>query len=616
MPPSNSSLVLSDAVLERLPFLRNSNVRFCDFGNVQITENAAIEPIEQQLERQQQLPPAGPASSAPVDDRVANKPPQQEGPPKPKVFSGVVVVTDEILAIASFPANTQPPLQMKHADIFGVSRDGASVIVRCSKEIKLTLSKVDAFIVHMIGIQDRNISRTLRLAGDPSSAPPGRHHHHHHHVGATGSPAAGGPLSPVAMDANSVRRALALAEEVAGVSSGAADASMERLWGVIRLGRGSHRAGPPTTELDEGSDASSVQTVQHVAESPREDLSHVDSPTRKGGDGGAGGPGAADGGGKRTPRAGALDSTSGADEDDDDDLPAYAEEAAVPPLLTDAASLRRRLWYFFMYYDHSRLSNIDELVRVHGVGDAKQLMKELEGTYGPEPHRFRWSIRDQTIYQREINSQLRAQLARAQDELLLLKENPHEKSTAVARVMARKEQLVAQMMGDPTHTALAAANPASPLNARRPGEAVASPKDNWRDIFSSVAGSGGGPASPTSSALEAQQAVRKMYHVISFHDVVQPPARAEQEWTLIVAGAFWAQLKQQVAHFGLARTYGARVEVTNEDVREMIVCNRACLLAWIAEAHGDCTLHLRSSVHDASCFMTLTEAFKEVAVGL
>ena len=87
--------------------------------------------------------------------------------------------------------------------------------------------------------------------------------------------------------------------------------------------------------------------------------------------------------------------------------------------------------------------------------------------------------------------------------------------------------------------------------------------------------------------------------------------RALVEWMTIVLGSFWDALKQQVVAMGPVRSTRPLIEVTNEDVREMLVCNRDFMLAWIAEVHGECTLHVRH-VDGDFCFMSLSEAFPHV----
>ena len=676
MPPSNSVL-LSDFVLERLPFLRNANTRFFDFGNVQILDH----------------------STAGETTKVMGK----------SAFSAVVVITDEVIALASFPMNAQSnsitggnnnnnnnltsprsgnnnntnnnnnnssssglaaPIVIPHTSIVGVAREGSSVLVRNSfmNDIKLTLPKTEAFIVHLIGIQDRGMNRTLRLAGGEAGNMSSSNNINSNFISGGDDNNQNGSMIidrnntndnnsnnknnsssqqqkqvtfgnfPLGMniaqqdpsDPNAVRRAMSLAEDLSH-GSAAAEASMERLWGVIRLGRGSSRAGPPTTELDEGSDASSVQTIQHIADSPREhddddddfdqNLNHSDEHNEDHNE---------FYGSSKNDRAKAIS----------------REEVQVPPMVTDAASLKRRLWYFFMYYDQSRLQYIDTLVAMHQGTDGKALMKDLEQQYGPEPHRFRWSIRDQTMYQREINSQLRAQLARAQDELLLLKENPHEKESAVERVLRRKQEIMNKMMLEsPTRSGSTTSNNNTMMTSPNHKNVSFSPdtkKDDGRKGNNNNNNENNNNNSPSSngnnngaswnemfsnsntSAAERRALLKGSYHILSFHDVSDDTNsyRPQFEWTVIVVSAFWPVVKQQVAGgggrgglSGPLRSTRPLIEITNEDCREMLVCNRDFFLAWLAESHGDCVMHVRH-VDGSFCFMSLTESFRNVKLGI
>ena len=91
----------------------------------------------------------------------------------------------------------------------------------------------------------------------------------------------------------------------------------------------------------------------------------------------------------------------------------------------------------------------------------------------------------------------------------------------------------------------------------------------------------------------------------------------------IFPGAFWPVVKQQVAGggggrgglSGPLRSTRPLIEITNEDCREMLVCNRDFFLAWLAESHGDCVMHVRH-VDGSFCFMSLTESFRNVKLGI
>ena len=159
--------------------------------------------------------------------------------------------------------------------------------------------------------------------------------------------------------------------------------------GVLRFGRASARTSRPLREFDEGSDASSVQTIDH--------------------------------------------------EVIEDDIAERMVE--MPSVVVDTTSLYRRLWYFFLHYDKAKLRFIDEIIAQH-VGMEATLLAELEAKYGPEPNKMRWETRDQIAHQREINLQLKAQLARARDELLLLGHEITALDTSMERVEQRKDILL------------------------------------------------------------------------------------------------------------------------------------------------------------------------------
>lgn len=327
------AVMLPATVLERIPFLRESQSRFFDFGT--------------------------------YIDKTSEQPP----------LPSVVVLTDRALVVASYPSTAMAPCVMPLQSIVGVVRDGTELTVRNSHmpDMSLHLPKADTFAVHLINLQDRTMNRALRLgAGEGGVAD----------RGATGR---SHPLTAAALATKALREA-----EVAATSADELDI------GVVRLGYSSMRTTRPSTELDEGSDASSVQTLDHnVAEAPT--------------------PGMVD----------------------------------LPPVSIDAAALHRRLRYFFMTYDRSKLLFIDEIVARHR-GQEAVLLRELEAEYGPEPNKQRWDTRDQMAHQRSINAQLRAQLRRAQDELLLLQHEDVQRETAASRVQRRKDELVALMAGHAT----------------------------------------------------------------------------------------------------------------------------------------------------------------------
>jgi hypothetical protein len=271
----------------------------------------------------------------------------------------VVVLTDQSLVVASFPGSSVPATTMPHSSIVGVTRDGALLTIRNSHmpEMCLQLPKADTFAVHLINLQDRSMNRALRLGADGHASEKKR-------------------VSGVSTD-----RALRAAESTL---AGADEADL----GVIRFGYSSLRTAPPTVELDEGSDASSIQTLDNEVEDP--------------------------------PPEGLVD----------------VQSACINP-----HSLHRRLRYFFLCYDRSKLLFIDDMVRQH-QGREAELLRELQAQYGPEPNKLRWEAHDRLAHQREVNGLLRAQLRRAQDEILLL----DHQSTQLERGAERTDKLRASFV--------------------------------------------------------------------------------------------------------------------------------------------------------------------------
>lgn len=276
----------------------------------------------------------------------------------------VTVITDRSLVVATFPRATRAPRVVDHERVVGVSRDEDRVIIHLNGEadIGLILAKADTFVVYLVDLQDRTIGRSLHFANKVAGA--GNN---------SSSSVAVHPQQSLPRGATHPQEAKGGRQDGGALTAAALRAAEEALClddeislGAIRFGRASKRESQPTREVDEGSDASSVATIYHEVED-EECLAPLD----------------------------------------------------FPLVSIDARSLRTRLFYFFQHHDRAKLPHIDEMIRFHR-GRETQFLHELERQYGPEPNKSRWETRDQLSHQRRLNDQLKAQLKRAKDELLLL----------------------------------------------------------------------------------------------------------------------------------------------------------------------------------------------------
>jgi hypothetical protein len=361
-----SGVIVPSAVCERIPNLKKDpSVLFYDFGTQRIRATASRT-----------------ASTVPV----------------------VVVLSEHTLYIATFPSTAHPVTVIPLKVICGIERNGEIVTLKCSTidNFELLLPKADTFVIHLIDVQDRRMNRMLHMVDAPTGAgevpetAPKQVISTMNVASASPSPSLSVPVLPAPVQGQGgtegnfeqANRTLREIEE-GGVGLGAGLAEVQ---GVIRFGHASKRVEPPQREIDEGSDASSVQTIDHevVEESIGDQL---------------------------------ID---------------------LPEVSIDTTSLYRRLWYFFLHYDRSKLRFIDDIIAQHRGMEAS-LLEDLQNRYGPEPHRNRWEIRDQLAHQREIQLQLKAQLARARDELLLLGHERLLMTKAVSRVEHLSKQMYAKL---------------------------------------------------------------------------------------------------------------------------------------------------------------------------
>lgn len=335
---------LPSGVLDRLPFLKDEVCVFFDFGLM------LFAPPSVQGEK-------GGTSAFQVPIELMTREPI------------VAVITEKGLVAATFPRATRPPRTIPHDKIAGISKEEDRVLVRLNGEpdVHLMLSKGDTFVVYLVDLQDRSMGRAIHFAPRSQQRAAASQQQQ------LSTPGGGAEASSHAMSLT------ASALQASQTAQGFDEATI----GVIRFGRASKRIERPPTELDEGSDASSVATVDHLVD------------------------------------------------DTDDGQPSFD----FPLVSIDATSLRRRLFYFFQQYDRSKLAYVDDMLR-HYAGKETQLLHELELQYGPEPNKTRWETRDQLAHQRKLHDQLTAQLKRAQDELLLLA----REETALATSRQRSSQ--------------------------------------------------------------------------------------------------------------------------------------------------------------------------------
>ncbi|CUG77226.1 Hypothetical protein, putative [Bodo saltans] len=341
-----SSLTLPAGVLERLPFLQDERCVFFDFGLMLFPP-----PSHNTMSR---ALPTNQMTSEPI----------------------VTVITDKHLVIATFPRATRAPRVIPHEHVCGVSKEGDDRIrihlaAGDGGDLHVVLGKSDTFVVFLVDLQDRAMGRSMhfvqtqqRTGGGGDAAVEPQAHSAASHI-------------PLMSQQNHQQRAAANLGGVGGNAVGltasalhAAEAALEHneaYLGAIRFGRASQRTTRPPAEIDEGSDASSVGTIDHLV-------------------------------------------------DDTNDGP---EAVDFPLVSVDSTSLHRRLFYFFQQYDRSKLPYIEQMI-AHHRGAEKQLLTELQEQYGPEPNKARWECRDQIAHQRRLKDQLTAQLKRAKDELLLL----------------------------------------------------------------------------------------------------------------------------------------------------------------------------------------------------
>ncbi len=328
-----SGVTLPNGVLERLPTLKEQRCLFFDFGLMLL-----------------------PGSSGQEAEKEAV----------------VAVITEACLVVASFPRPTRPTRVVDHQHVSGVSREGDKVTVHCTADsnVVLQLHKADMFVVYMADLQDRAVGRTLLFASKDANSQQA--------AGAGGSP----PPRSTGLKLTAAALALKAAEDA---RNPLADAAI----GVLRFGTSSKRETRPCREVEEGSDASSVQTLEHLVDDPIDVLEPPD----------------------------------------------------FPQVSVDATSIHRRLYYFFLQYDRSKLPFIDKMVAQHRGREA-QLMRDLEAQYGPEPNKGRWETRDQLAHQRALKFQLTAQLRRARDELLVLEREEAAVSAAMEEVLRRKNEFM------------------------------------------------------------------------------------------------------------------------------------------------------------------------------
>ena len=281
----------------------------------------------------------------------------------------MAVITDTCLVVASFPRPTRPTRIVNHKHVSGVSRDGEKVTVHCTADSNITLflSKADMFVVYMADLQDRAVGRNLHFAAKDASSPT---------LPSSASP----PSSQHKLTAAAL--ALKLADD-------AMHPLDEASLGVLRFGTSSKRETKPCREVEEGSDASSVQTLEHQVEDDLDELVPPD----------------------------------------------------LPQVVVDATSIHRRLYYFFLQYDRAKLPFIEKMVAQHRSRET-QLMRDLEAQYGPEPNKTRWETRDQLAHQRSLKFQLTAQLRRARDELLVLEREECAVRAALDGVVKKKNEFL------------------------------------------------------------------------------------------------------------------------------------------------------------------------------
>jgi hypothetical protein len=358
-----SGVTLPSGVLERLPSLKDQRCLFFDFGLMLVGT-----PVPVGAEQQQQ---------------------QQQQPAHQLKEAVVAVITDMCLVVASFPRPTRPTRIITHQHVAGVSRDGDRVTVHAASDsdVVLFLAKADMFVVYMADLQDRAVGRQLLFASKESAPFPQQQQQQ------VGAGVIGSRYNNNGADVSQGYHAPLTAHALAALKA-AADARHpldETAIGVVRLGTSSRREHRPCREVEEGSDASSVQTLEHLVEDEIDDLAPPD----------------------------------------------------MPQVAIDATMMHRRLYYFFLQYDRSKMPFIDRMIGQHR-GQESQLMRDLEAQYGPEPNKGRWDARDQLAHQRALKFQLTAQLRRAKDELLVLEREETSVRAAMDDVLRQKNAFLAE----------------------------------------------------------------------------------------------------------------------------------------------------------------------------
>ena len=595
-----SAILLPSSVLERLPFLREARALFFDFG-VQFEDSS----------------------------------------PNAKGSTALVVVTDTNLVVASFPESTLAPVIIPHNTIAGITRVGDRIVIRNSllPEVALSLPKLDTFIVHVVNLQDRQLNRAMRMA---ATAPVAERSGQFGNEGAGSGEGGREGRGPAQLDstANSdmdARRSL-MAEKAlqraAQVTSRADEASL----GVVRLGFASMRSRAPSTELEEGSDASSIQTIEHevagstaASDAVDDDGDDDDDPSHFHGHNSAGA--AASWSGALADEDDDLDEGSGTDDEDaaggetlnrtktkkdstigggvDDEGNEDTEETrkkkvagetarrrrrrlkarrAIVGLQTvsvDPSSMHRRLRYFFVRYDRAKLPFADGMIAQHR-GSENALLAALVQQYGPEPNRLRWRTHDLIAHQLSVQEQLLAQRARARDELLLLGRE-HITQGARTEQLKRKKQLLLLAMergmedadsvmrilsGDVTCLAEAHFQPA---NGGRAGQTPqkGESESNREDADMAVV-----------QALQSSRQVTSAYEQV----IVKLGSTA---YYLTVPVSFWPFLHLQVQIVRGAATVPPIVQLIRASSNESMSCNRQLCGTWITDMVGDVAMSVQ-----------------------